>query len=432
MNPALYLRPTTMANLENFTVNEDEFPANPIIHDLYTKATGFDSMGNQVNPNVIAYLIQSQSNPNLAPVIIEANEYTRLDALQPDGNGTNNVTVRAIAPNSTNADKSFNVIVNAMPDRRGQLTDTKGNPRQGYIYAKNIVGQQFIMETNADGTFEYQLWPSAWDSLKGMIKNVDRPWEGGFIRSFYFTTNGDQNNINVDAVPTLTGADYIGLDTLDSFISEANFNHPIGNNIGKLKKADFDNMLDFISSSAVFYQDTITPEEQDYIINIIEQRIDPYFDQPSAKWKVPQDSVMSSSKDNAINWFRDDHGNLGTIGLWDDNGDGILEKSWITLSYIRRIIGQDTTYNDVAIVQEGLSGRVAPGEVGVFSPIDQYKTVLHQNTGVDVLQPADIWLVDIAKNYPVLTSHDAVLKIGNLQSVYNKALNGKGPILKLK
>jgi hypothetical protein len=231
-------------------------------------------MGNQVNPSALLYLIQNQSNPNLAPVIIEANQYTKLDGLLPDGNGTNNVTVRAVSPNSTFADKGFNVIVSAMPDRKGQLTDTEGNARQGYIYARNANGQQFIMQTNADGTFAYQLNPSAWDSLKGQIQNDVRPNEGGFIRALYFTTNNDQNNINVDAVPHLNGADYIGLDTLDSFIKEANFDWTYnGNNPGKMKKADLDNMLDWITSYSTLYGDTITTPEQDYIINILGQRI---------------------------------------------------------------------------------------------------------------------------------------------------------------
>lgn len=432
VNPQLQLRPAVLSNLEDKIFNEDEYPAEPRLHDLFTKATGYDSLGNQVNPSALLYLIQSQSNPNLAPVIIEANQYTKLDALLPDGNGTNNVTVRAIAPNSLYADKGFNVVVAAQPDRKGQLKDTEGNARQGWIYARNAAGQQFIMQTNADGTFAYQLQPSAWDSLKGQIQNDVRPNEGGFIRALYFTSNNDQNNINVDAVPHLNGADYIGLDTLDSFIKEANFEAPIfPNTLGKLKKADLNNMLDFISSWTTFYQDTIKPDEQNYIRNIISQRIDPYFDQPSAKWSVPQDSGISSPRNNAITWVKNNEGPLGSIATFDQNGDGILEKAWIGLSYIRNIVGQDTTYNNKGIVQEGLSGRVAPGEVGIVSPIAPYKTVLHMNTPQRFLQPADKWLVDIAKNYPVLTEHDAILKIGNLATMYNKALQnkGKGPII---
>lgn len=434
VNPELYLRPTVLANLENKIFKEDEYPNEPRMHDLWTKATGYDSLGNQVNPSALIYLIQNQSNPNLAPVIIDANQYTKLQSLLPDGNGTNNVTVRTIAPNSLYADKGFNVIVNAMPDRKGQLKDTEGNARQGYIYARNAAGQQFIMQTNADGTFAYQLNPSAWDSLKGQIQNDVRPNEGGFIRALYFTTNNDQNNINVDAVPHLNGNDYIGLDTLDSFIKEANFNAPtFPNTLGKLKKADLDNMLDFISSWTTFYQDTIKPEEQAYIRNIIEQRIDPYFDIPSTKWSVPQDSGMSSVRNNAINWFKDKEGPLGGIITWDDNNDGILEKAAIRLSYIRNIIGQDTTYNNFGLVQEGLSARVAPGEVGIVSPIDPAKTILHKDSNApgSMLQPADIWLVNIAKNYPALTEHDAILKIGNFATLYNNAIKnaGKGPLV---
>lgn len=420
--PQLYLRPVFIDPLSNKNFNEDEPPADRILHDLWAKVSGYDSLGNIVPDSEILFEISNQTNTNIVNVTINNNRFTWLDSLMLDGNGTSAITVRATSSNGRFQGATFNVIVTARTDRRGQLKDTEGNARQGYIYARNSAGQQFILQTNSDGTFAYQLNPSAWDSLKAQIQNDVRPNEGGFIRSLYFTTNNDQNNIVVDAVPHLNGTDYIGLDTLDSFIKEANFDSPQGNNIGKLKKADLNNMLDFITSHNAIFGDTITAPEQDYIISIIGQRIDPYFDQPSAKWKVPQDSTVTSMRNNAINWLKDQEGWLGSIGTWDSNSDGILEKAAITLRYIIHIYGQDSTYNDKIIVQEGLSGRVAPGEVGIISPIDPDKTILHINTGAPgrMLQPADKWLVDIAKNYPVLTQHDEILKIGNLQSLFNK------------
>lgn len=423
VKPSLYLRPATLSNLENKTFNEDEYPANPILHDLWAKVTGYDSLGNTASPSAFNYMVVSQTNPNLAPVIIHANQYTKLDSLLRDGNGSNDATVRAVAPNSKSDQKTFRITVSPRTDRKGQLKDIYGNAREGYIFARNSAGQQFIVQTDAQGNFAYQMNNGiTWDSLKAQIKNDVRPSEGGFIRAMYFTNPSDLNNITVVAVPHLSGSDYIGLDTLDSFIKEANFDWVYTGfvNSGKLKKADLNNMLDFISSIYIPSGDTIKPFEQDYIINIIGQRIDPYFNSPSAKWKVPQDSAMSVSRENAINWFKDHNGWIGSIGVFDKNGDGILEKASIKLSYIINIIGQDTIGNDRAIVQEGLSGRVAPGEVGFTSTIPAPNTVLHKNTPRSTLQPADIWLVKICENYPALTPHDDILKKGNYQQEFYK------------
>lgn len=362
VNPGLYLRAAALNSLENKTFNEDEYPANPILHDLWTKAKGYDSLGNQVNASAFQYLVLSQTNPNLAPVIIQANQYTKLDSLLSDGNGPNNVTVKAVAPNSKSDQKVFSVTVSPKTDRKGQLKDVYGIPREGYIFARNNQGQQFIVQTDAQGNFAYQMNNGiAWDSLKAQIKNDVRPSEGGFIRAMYFANPSDLNDINVVAVPHLADTNYIGLDTLDSFIKEANFNHPVGNNVGKLKKADLNNLLDWISSSTAFYGDTIKAHEQDYII---------------------------------------------------------------------KIIGQDTIRNNLGIVQEGLSARVAPGEVGLTSTIPASKTVLHAGTGAPglMLQPADIWLVKICESYPALTPHGDILKKGNYQQEFDEQIgSNSGP-----
>jgi len=88
--------------------------------------------------------------------------------------------------------------------------------------------------------------------------------------------------------------------------------------------------------------------------------------------------------------------------------------------YIINITGQDTVHNP-AIVQEGLSARIAPGEVGFTSTIQPSQTVLHKNgSSLRQLQPADIWLVKIAENYAPKTSYYALLTTGNLQPAYDK------------
>ncbi|MFH0989442.1 MAG: T9SS type A sorting domain-containing protein [bacterium] len=86
---------------------------------------------------------------------------------------------------------------------------------------------------------------------------------------------------------------------------------------------------------------------------------------------------------------------------------------------IKQIIGQDTLYNP-APVQEGLSARVAPSEVGITSKIKPSQTVLHKNTAKKEIQPADDWLILIAENYAPKTSFYVLMKIGNLEQVYNR------------
>jgi len=159
INPELYLRPTELTNLENKVINEDEFPAEPRIHDLYTKGTGFDSLGYQVNPSALIYLIQNQSNPTLAPVIIDANQYTKLDDLLENGNGANIVTVRAISPNSTSADKGFSVVVNPMTDISGIVDSLFG--QGGPLAGVQITYGSANAITDATGNYHFQVQPNS-------------------------------------------------------------------------------------------------------------------------------------------------------------------------------------------------------------------------------------------------------------------------------
>jgi len=179
-------------------------------------------------------------------------------------------------------------------------------------------------------------------------------------------------------------------------------------------------LKEIISSTSWVAGDTIKANEQDYIINIIGQRIDPYFKKVSSKHIVPQDSTINSSPLGYTTWIKDSHGPPGSIGTQDINNDGIIDRATIHLLYIINIIGQDTVHNP-AIVQEGLSARIAPGEVGFTSTIQPSQTVLHKNgSSLRQLQPADIWLVKIAENYAPKTSYYALLTTGNLQPAYDK------------
>ena len=188
-------------------------------------------------------------------------------------------------------------------------------------------------------------------------------------------------------------------------------------------QGDLDNLKEVISSVVDYgngNKDTIKTDEQLYIKNIIETRIDPFFKKPSSKYLVPQDSTMNSPNPYAVNWFKKKNGQLGSISTWDLNRDGIMEGPGINLLYIMNISGQDTVYNSGAIMQEGLSARIAPGEVGITSTITNKQTVLHKNVALDHLQPADIWLVKIAEGYAPKTSYYNLLVVGNLKPAYER------------
>ncbi len=114
---------------------------------------------------------------------------------------------------------------------------------------------------------------------------------------------------------------------------------------------------------------------------------------------------------------------ISSIVDYGDHVDTIKADEQV---YLKQVIGQDTVYNNVAIVQEGLSARVAPGEVGFTSTIGAGQTVLHKNTGRKTLQPADIWLVKIAENYAPKTSYYALLTVGSLKPVYDRLKNLEG------
>lgn len=301
----------------------------------------------------------------------------------------------------------------------GLLTDDEGNVKSGYILVYNANGDSAAAMAGIDGKFSIETKSSNGDTLKAQIYNPNHA--EGFIRKIYVAGGNDTSNVKVDAVPLLADSAYIAPDVLGGFAWEGNFkNQSNGMNYEGLKKAKLDSLKEIISSYYSVTGDTINADEQLYIINIIGQKIDPSFKKPSIKHVVPQDSTITSNDPYVVNWFKNKNGQPGSISSWDLNNDGLIDGSKISLSYIINITGQDTVYNDRAIVQEGLSARIAPGEVGFTSTIGTTQTVLHKNTGVKTLQPADIWLVKIAENYAPKTSYYALLTIGNLQPAYDK------------
>jgi len=295
------------------------------------------------------------------------------------------------------------------------LTDDEGNVKSGYILACNANGDSAAAMAGIDGIFSITTNSSNGDTLKAQIYNPSHA--EGFIRKIYVAGGNDTSGVAVDAVPLLADSAYIDPTVLGGFAWEANFG---AMGFEGLKKAKLDSLKEIIASTSWVTGDTITAQEQDYIINIIGQKIDPFFKKASSKHKVPEDSTITSNDPYAVSWYKNSHGAVGSISSWDLNNDGVIDGAKISLLYIINIIGQDTAYNQRAIVQEGLSARIAPGEVGITSTIGPTQTVLHINTGVKKLQPADIWLVKIAENYAPKTSYYALLAVGNLQQTYDR------------
>lgn len=126
MYPQLYLRPTTLTSLENISFNEDEPPADSLFHDLWLKATGYDSLGNKVPDNQLLFEITNQTNSNLVNVIIYNNRFTKLDSLKKDGNGNSTITVKATSPNLTFNVKNFSVTIFPRTDVKGRLDSLFG------------------------------------------------------------------------------------------------------------------------------------------------------------------------------------------------------------------------------------------------------------------------------------------------------------------
>ncbi len=334
----------------------------------------------------------------------------------------------------------------------GTLVDYEGNPREGYVMLVTSANDTTIAKSGVDGSFTlerpfhptniaYGTVPTIGsgrtnpiaaldDTIKAHIIN-DR--DSGFVRiiPIPYDTN-DVAGLTLDAVPALADTAWIGLDTLKSFIDEANLEHGA---VKGLKKANLDSLKDVIASvrywASVNRYDTLTAAEQLYIKSIIEQKIDTFFNKPSQKYLVPQDSTMLSRYPNTISWFKKINGQLGSVGTIDYNNDGILDEGDIQLLYIKSVIGPDTFYiPDRVPIQEGLSARVAPGEVGIISSIPNAKTVLHQNTTVDEIQPADKWLIKIAEHYAPLTQGNIFLIPGDFKSVYDRLGNNNTGIVK--
>lgn len=409
--------PVDLAADTAFSAYADRKPvtitANVTTDNGATNVTGYNAILKDTLDNVINQITASSNQ--VAFQDKPANKFYRM---QIQNTASTNPSIRDTTIQfKAISDTLFNINAEKYSAPRtisGLLTDFEGNVKSGYVLAYNANGDSAVAMAGIDGKFSLVTKASNGDTLKAQIYNPNHA--EGFIRKLYVPGKND-TNVTMDAVPLLADSSYIGPDVLGGFAWEANFG---AKNYEGLKKSDLDNLKEIISSTSWVAGDTIKANEQDYIINIIEQKIDPYFKKASNKYAVPQDSTINIAPNGHVTWIKDSNGAVGSIGSWDDNHDGIIDKSVIRLSYIINIIGQDTAYNQVAIVQEGLSARIAPGEVGFTSTIGAGQTVLHKNTGRTSLQPADIWLVKIAENYAPKTSYYALLTTGNLKPVYDR------------
>jgi hypothetical protein len=275
------------------------------------------------------------------------------------------------------------------------------------------------VQTDALGNFSLQYNETDGDSIKAHIKPTQGHNEA-FVRILYLPGRGDKSGITLDAIPALDDSVYIGLDTLNRFAMEANFG---AMSFEGLKKANFDSLKEVITSRNTFWTsgDTLHPDEQQYIMNLLKTKMDTHFKKKPTYIVIPQDSTMTSfNKNDAINWFKQKNlSTPGAITCLDPDYDGIINYSVISLLNVKDIMGQDTIYNDKAILQEGLSGRVAPGEVGIISPIRSNQTILHKNTQCNSLMPADDWLIKIAEHYAPKTSYYVLLKTDNFERIKN-------------
>jgi len=414
-----YLKPISMNSIPDVNLKEDVMPANSRIVNLGQLLTAaYDSLGNSVPDSLVQFALLSQDTGKA--LLTVDGKYLKLTALKPDSNGTANYTVMATAPNSMFTVKQGKLVIAPMTDLAGKLVDFENNPRQGYVLGINKNRDTVVVMTDANGNFSMQYPETTADTVKGHMMPTPGHNEA-FIRTITLTGRGDKRNIVVDAVPPLDDSVYIGLDTLANFADRANLR--MGDNgmfYEGLKKAKPDSLYEIISSirdRGADGRDTITVAEQLHIANIIRTRIDPLFKKPSRIYIVPQDSVIYASNQHAINWFKNSKlSNPGVIGCVDLDNDGYMDNAVISLLYIINIIGHE---NNRAIVQEGLSARVAPWEVGgPGSMIKSNQTVLHKNTPLDYPAPADKWLVKFAEHYPPKTKAKETLRIGNFAALH--------------
>ncbi len=397
-----FLKPAALNPVPNFSMKEDMLPADSLFALL--SGTGYDKNGNIVPDSMNVYQVVSQSNTGLVTAVAVGNKI-KLASLTPDGNGYSDITARIVAPNGQHADQTFRANVTPMRDLRGILTDDEGNAKVGYVMLYNAAGDTLITKTDSLGRYSLQTNPTAGDTLKGQIINPSH--SEGFIRTLYLPGGSDVNNQVVDAVPLLADSAYIGADTLASFVREA-----AGPN--NLQKADLDSVVNYIASKFDFGNgriDSFTVAEQNYIKQIILQRIDNHFKKASTIIILPPDSVINKIFDKGTTWIRD--GTLGFPGVIGSSViNGKVVNSGIALKYV---VG-----NEAAIVQEGLSSYIAPNEVGFTSAIKPSQTVLQKNTTQQFMQPADDLLAKLAEKYDFNTPFNNLVVVGNLEPTCNR------------
>ncbi|MDP3148928.1 MAG: FlgD immunoglobulin-like domain containing protein [Ignavibacteria bacterium] len=154
-----FLKPATLNNINNVSMNEDEQPTNPKLVDIWQNGVaGYDSLGNEVPDSLLAYTL-SQSNTNLVNLVIDGNRDIKLDSLKTRGNGSSQVSLKVTAPNGKEATKIFNVTVNPMTDIEGRvdsLFSENNNPLSGVT----VKYKGKTATTNENGYYHIKVTPS--------------------------------------------------------------------------------------------------------------------------------------------------------------------------------------------------------------------------------------------------------------------------------
>ena len=400
------LFPPVLGELSDITINEDGMTAGDIVQSLAGLIDDPDSPYDSLDVDVYS------SNSGLANFSVDDSLNVILDSLQLDGYGNTDVTVRVTDETGSFDEQSFSFNVNEMDDLRGTLYNIM--TQQGMQGRVEVDGA--VYGTDSLGYFNIQVDPGASHSLRG--QGFTNDIKTTYLRTRAATTgNQDLDNIMVKLTPLLP--DSAGVSELEfyNFAEEANFQEsyfPAG-----LSKIDFNNaqhpdsgFVYWIAKISPFNGNEFTDEEQlsvyDFIMNNVladvpdDMKPDihladttdtiPY---PLTPPFIPTEYGMAIVIPRRIT-------NPGIV-TYDENNDGILENANITLND-----GNEQTQ----VVQESLSWLIAPYEVQNSLPPD--KTVLHRQTGVNTMQPADNLLLAIALAYQPLTQIDDVLNTGQL------------------
>jgi len=400
------LFPPTLGELSNITINEDGMTAGDVVQSLADLIDDPDSPYDSLDFDVYS------SNSGLASFSVDDSLNVILDSLQLDGYGSTDVTLRVTDETGAFDEQSFNFNVNEMDDLRGYLYDIMMNENiQGRVEVDGVV-----YSSDSLGYFNVQAAPSATHAIRG--QGFTNDIKTTYLRTRAATTgNQDLDSVMVKLAPLLP--DSAGVSELEfyDFANEANFQELLFE--AGLKKIDFDNaqhpdsgFVYWLAKLNPYNGDEFTDDEQlsayDYIVNQILDKI-PEDKRPDVYLASATDSIPYP---DTPPYIPTEYGMAvilplrimnSSFGGYDQDNNGILENANIKINngYVQR-----------DVVQEALSWLCAPNQVQNSLPTD--KTVLHTNSNVIIMQPADNLLLAIALAYEPLTQIDDVLNTTQL------------------